>query len=143
MSHSLFHSFCTNADQRSISSTRSQGFPGAYRLSSASIWEGSHQHVRRDFPLGGTRMERIKARSDAHIGNGCRSCRIYWHNPGNLPLGLIAACKQEQKRVSTTSACCGKILMAGRDKQKSSRGKPVALTISPPGSEWYRAWIIL
>jgi hypothetical protein len=117
-------------------------FPGAYRLSSASIWKGSHQHVRRDFPLAEREWSELK-RGLMLTLEMARSCRIYWHNPGNLPLGLIAACKQEQKRVSTTSACCGKILMAGRDKQKSSRGKTVVLTISPPGSEWYRAWIIL
>jgi hypothetical protein len=44
MAHSLFRSFSADGDQRS----RSEGFPGAFRLSSASIWEGSHQHVRRD-----------------------------------------------------------------------------------------------
>jgi hypothetical protein len=60
MSHSLSRSFCANADQRSISSTLSQGFPGAYRLSSASIWEGSHQHVRRDFPLAEREWSELK-----------------------------------------------------------------------------------
>ena len=48
MPQSLFRSFSADADQRSVSLTRSDGFPGAFRLSSASIWEGCHQHVRRD-----------------------------------------------------------------------------------------------
>ena len=43
---SLFRSLSADADQRSVNPLR--GFPGAFRLSSASIWEGSHQHVRRD-----------------------------------------------------------------------------------------------
>jgi hypothetical protein len=57
-------SLSANADQRSISLTRSEGFPGGFRLSSASIWEGS-QHVSPGFPHGGTRIEPVKARSDA------------------------------------------------------------------------------
>jgi hypothetical protein len=48
MPQSLFRSFSADADQRSVSLTRSDGFPGAFSLSSASIWEGCHQHVRRD-----------------------------------------------------------------------------------------------
>jgi hypothetical protein len=48
MPQSLFRSFSADADQRSVSLARSDGFPGAFRLSSASIWEGCHQHVRRD-----------------------------------------------------------------------------------------------
>ena len=51
MRHSLFRSFSADADQRSISLTRSEGFPGAFRLSTASTWEGSHQQVRRDFRM--------------------------------------------------------------------------------------------
>jgi hypothetical protein len=45
MPHSLLRSFSASADQRSMSLTRSEGFPGAFRLSSASIWEDSHHHV--------------------------------------------------------------------------------------------------
>jgi hypothetical protein len=48
MAHSLFRSFSAHADQRSVSLTRSEGFPGAFKLSSASIWEGSHHHLRWD-----------------------------------------------------------------------------------------------
>jgi len=48
MPHSLLRSFSASADQRSISLTRSDGFPGAFSLSSATIWEDSHQHVHGD-----------------------------------------------------------------------------------------------
>jgi hypothetical protein len=48
MPHSLLRSFSASADQQSISLTRSEGFPGAFRLSSASIWENSDQHVHGD-----------------------------------------------------------------------------------------------
>jgi hypothetical protein len=48
MPHSLLRSFSASADQRSISLTRAEGFPGAFRLSSATIWEDSHQHVHGD-----------------------------------------------------------------------------------------------
>jgi hypothetical protein len=40
----------------------------------------------RGFPHGGTRMERIKTRSDAHIGNRCwnsRNLRLDWWQPVN------------------------------------------------------------
>jgi hypothetical protein len=45
---SNFRSFSADADQRSVSLTRSEGFSGALKLSSASICEGSHHHVRWD-----------------------------------------------------------------------------------------------
>ena len=48
MPHFLFRSFSADAQQRFVSFTRSEGFPGALELSSTSIWEGSLQHVRRN-----------------------------------------------------------------------------------------------
>jgi hypothetical protein len=48
MSHFPFPSFGADAHRRSVSLIYSAGFPGAFEVSSTSIWEGSHQHVRRD-----------------------------------------------------------------------------------------------
>lgn len=47
MPHSLFRSFSADIAQRSVSLTRSEGFPGAFELSSASIWEASHEQGSR------------------------------------------------------------------------------------------------
>src|SRR5271165_7525105 len=83
MRYSLFRSFSANADQRSISLTRSEGFPGAFRLSTASILGKQPPARSPAFPHGETRVERIRARSDAHIGNGYRNCGTQSVNSAN------------------------------------------------------------
>jgi hypothetical protein len=47
MPQSLLRSFSASAVQRSISLTRSEGFPSLQSFS-ATIWEDSHQHVHGD-----------------------------------------------------------------------------------------------
>ena len=60
MPHSLFRTFSADADQRSVSLTRSEGFPGAFELSSTSIWEGNHQHVRRNSRMAEREWSELK-----------------------------------------------------------------------------------
>ena len=60
MSRFLLSSLGDEADRRILSLTQSEGFPGAFRLSSASIWEGSHQHVRTDCRLAEREWSALK-----------------------------------------------------------------------------------
>ena len=77
-------------------------------------------------------MERGKTRTDAHVGNGCRSCGICWHDVGNLRLDrrkfVIAT---EEVSRSGTSALQAK-LEEGEPplkKQPSSLAKRVMVVI--------------
>jgi hypothetical protein len=65
---------------------RSEGFPGAFRLFHATIWEDSHQHVQGDSRTVERECSALKRGLMLNIGNRCWNSRMCWHNPDYLRL---------------------------------------------------------